>query len=89
METKIHHMVLQCQLDMPIMMKKLIGLQSFFICVTKKFNSHARSLRHVCKHCHFAGKYLTVAHSIYNLRYSIPRKISVYFITGLIMFFVL
>ena len=34
-------------------------------------------------HCHYRGKYRGAAHSIYNLKYIIPKEIPVVFHNGL------
>ena len=33
-------------------------------------------------HCHYAGEYRAVAHSICNLKYSVPEKIPIAFCNG-------
>ena len=38
-----------------------------------------KKYRRVRDHCHYAGKYRGVAHSICNLKYTIPKEISVLF----------
>ena len=36
----------------------------------------------VCKHCHYPGKFRGAPHAIGNLRYKIPKRISVVFRNG-------
>ena len=31
----------------------------------------------VTNHCHYTGKYRGVAHNMYNLKYSVPKKIPI------------
>ena len=47
----------------------------------KEFNANKIYFK-VRDHCHYTGKFRGVAHSICNLRYKIPREISVVFHNG-------
>ena len=39
----------------------------------------------VANHCHYTGEYRGATHSICNLKYSVPKKISVVFIIDVAM----
>ena len=41
-----------------------------------------KKYRKVRDHCHYAGRYRGAAHSICNLKYSVPRKILIIFRNG-------
>ena len=50
---------------------------------TDKNDKNAFKLCHkVGNHCHYTGKYRGAAHNICNLRYKIPKEISVVFHNG-------
>ena len=50
----------------------------------KKFSTDVNNKKHykVRDHCHYTGKYRGAAHDICNLRYGIPKQISVVFHDG-------
>ena len=47
-----------------------------------KENRKYENYKKVRDHCHLTGKYRGAAHSICNLRYSVPREIPVHFHNG-------
>ena len=47
-----------------------------------KKNLKDKKYRKVRDHCHYAGEYGGAAHSIYNLNYSVPKKIRIAFHYG-------
>ena len=54
-----------------------------YVC-KKGFSTHDNNKKY-CKvkdHCHYTGKYRGAAHNICNLRYKIPKEISVVFHNG-------
>ena len=55
-----------------------------YIC-KEKFESKSWKSKIYCQvrdHCHYTGKYRGAAHSIYNLEYSVPKKIPIAFHNG-------
>ena len=52
-----------------------------YIC-KKEFNSNEKKNYKVRDHCHYTGKYRGAAHNICNLRYKVPKEISVVFHNG-------
>ena len=55
-------------------------------CICKeKFESKYLKNKKYCKvsdHCHYRGEYRGAAHSIFNLKYSVPKRISIVFHNG-------
>ena len=51
------------------------------VAYVKKFSTN-KLYNKVRDYCHYTGKYRGAAHSIYNLRYRAPKKISVVFHNG-------
>ena len=47
-----------------------------------KENNNYKNYKKVKDHCHFTGKFRDAAHSICNLRYSVPREIPVHLHNG-------
>ena len=41
-----------------------------------------KKYRKVWDHCHYTGEYRSVAHSIRNLKYSVPKKVPIVFHNG-------
>ena len=41
-----------------------------------------KKYRKVKDHCHYTGKYRGAAHSLCNLKYSVPKNISIVFHNG-------
>ena len=58
--------------------KSLMKTKKFFIYVKKNFDKNNK----VRDHCHYAGKFRGAAHNICNLKYKIPKEISVVFHNG-------
>ena len=55
-----------------------------YIC-KEKFESKSWKSKIYCQvrdHCHYTGEYRGAAHSIYNLEYSVPKKIPIAFHNG-------
>ena len=52
-----------------------------YIC-KKEFNTDDKKHHKVKDHCHYTGKYRGAAHNICNLRYKIPKEISIVFRNG-------
>ena len=55
-----------------------------YICEEKLKNKHLEDKKY-CKvrnHCHYTGEYRDVAHSICNLKYSVPKNIRIVFHNG-------
>ena len=55
-----------------------------YICQEKFENKYLKDKKY-CKvrdHCHYAGEYRGAAHSICNLKYSVPKKIPIVFNNG-------
>ena len=54
------------------------------ICKEKFENRYLKDKEYgkVRDHCHYAGEYGGAGHSVYNLQYSVPKKISVVFRNG-------
>ena len=52
-----------------------------YICKEKFVNKYLRDKKYykARDHCHYAGKYGGAAHSICNLKYSVPKKIPIVF----------
>ena len=55
--------------------------QICYIC-KKKFDKSDKKHHKVRDHCHYMGKYRGAAHNICNLRYKVPKEISVVFHNG-------
>ena len=55
-----------------------------YICKDKFENKYLKDKKYskVRDHCHYAGEYKGAAHSICNLKYSIPKKFPVVFHNG-------
>ena len=54
-----------------------------FICKKKIENKYWKDkYRKVRDHCHYVGEYRVAAHSICNLKYSVPKKIPIVFRNG-------
>ena len=53
-----------------------------YICEKKFYNDKKNDYIKVRDHCHYTGKYRSVAHKICNLMYNTPREISVVFHNG-------
>ena len=52
-----------------------------YIC-KKEFNNNDKKNYKVRDHCHYMGKYRGTAHNICNLRYKVPKEISIVFHNG-------
>ena len=52
-----------------------------YIC-KKEFNNNDKKNYKVMDHCHYTGKYKGAAHNICNLRYKVPKEISIVFHNG-------
>ena len=52
-----------------------------YICKEKFENKYLKDIRH-CHHSRYTGEYRGAAHSICNLKYSVPKKISIVFQNG-------
>ena len=52
-----------------------------YIC-KKEFNNNDKKNYKVVDHCHYMGKYKGAAHNICNLRYKVPKEISIVFHNG-------
>ena len=55
-----------------------------YICKEKLEDKHAKDKKY-CKvrdHCHYPGEYRGAAHSICNLKYSVPKEIHIVFRSG-------
>ena len=50
-----------------------------FIMKNFKINIWRKKYCKVRDHCHYTGEYRKAAHSIYNLKYIVPKKISIAF----------
>ena len=52
-----------------------------YICKKKSENNYFTDKKHrnVSYHCHYTGEYIGAAHSIYNLKYSVPKNIPIIF----------
>ena len=48
----------------------------------KEFNNNDKKNYQVRDHCHYTGKYRGAAHNICNLRYKVPKEISIVFHNG-------
>ena len=55
-----------------------------YICKEKFENKHLNNKKYckVIKHCHYTGEYRVAAHSICNLKNSVPKKMSIVFHNG-------
>ena len=55
-----------------------------YICKGKFENKYLKDKRYrkARDHCHYTGKHRGAAHSIYNIKYSVPKKIPVVFHNG-------
>ena len=52
-----------------------------YVC-KKEFNNNDKKNYKVRNHCHYTGKYRSAAHNICNLRYKVPKEISIVFHNG-------
>ena len=52
-----------------------------YIC-KKEFDINKKNHHKVRDHCHYTGEYRGAAHNICNLRYKIPKEISIVFHNG-------
>ena len=55
-----------------------------YVCKEKFENKYLRDKKH-CKvrdHCHYIGEYRGAVYSICNLKYSVPKKVSIVFHNG-------
>ena len=55
-----------------------------YICKEKSENKYVKDKKHrkFRDHCHYTGKYKGAAHSICNLKYSVPKKSPITFHNG-------
>ena len=55
-----------------------------YICKEKFEDNHAKDkkYRKVRDHCHYTGEYIGAAHSICNLKFSVPKEIDIIFHNG-------
>ena len=56
-----------------------------FVIFVKKFEDNHAIAKWYCKvrgHCHYTAEYRGAAHSTCNLKYSVPKEISVAFYNG-------
>ena len=55
-----------------------------YICKEKFEDNHAKDkkYRKVRDHCHYTGEYISAAHSICNLKFSVPKEIHIIFHNG-------
>ena len=55
-----------------------------YICKENFENNYLKEKKHrkIRDHCHYAGEYRGAAHSICNLKYSLPKKIPTVFRNG-------
>ena len=62
-----------------------------YVCKKKTENKYLKDkkYRRVRDHCHYAGEYRGAAHSIWDLKYSLLKKILYFFIMDLIMIIIL
>ena len=62
-----------------------------YVCKKKIENKYLKDkkYRRVRDHCHYAGEYRGAAHSIWDLKYSVLKKILYFFIMDLIMIIIL
>ena len=60
-------------------------MQKSFIFVKEKFENKYlkdKKYRKVRDHCHYTGEYRGTAHSICNLKYSVPKEVPLVFDNG-------
>ena len=60
-------------------------MQKSFIFVKEKFENKYlkdKKYRKVRDHCHYTGEYRGAAHSICNLKYSVPKEVPLVFDNG-------
>ena len=74
--------------------KRLSRLKMIPLTKKEKTRHNRQKIWHICKnifktgdnkardHCHYSGKYRGAAHNICNLRYKIPKEITVVFHNG-------
>ena len=68
-----------------------VNVKIYYICKKKFQNKYLKDKKY-CKirdHCHYAGKYRGAAHTIYNLKYSVPKNFLQLFIINLTMIIIL
>ena len=55
-----------------------------YVCKEKFEDSHAKDKKYhkVRDHCHYTGEYIGAAHSICNLKFSVPKEIHLIFHNG-------
>ena len=68
----------------PLTIKEEIDYNKQKICYAckKEFNKNDEKNYTVRDHCHYTGKYRGAAHNICNLRYKIPKEITIVFHNG-------
>ena len=68
----------------PLTIKEKIHYNEQEICYIckKEFDNNDKKHYKIRDHCHYTGKYRGAAHNICNLRYKVPREISVVFHNG-------
>ena len=68
----------------PLTIKEKIHYNEQEICYKckKEFNKNDEKNCKVRDHCHYTGKYRGAAHNICNLRYKIPKEITIVFHNG-------
>ena len=60
-------------------------MQKSVIFLKKNLKINIRKIKKYCRirdHCHYAGEYRGPMHSIFNLKYSVPKKIHTVFHIG-------
>ena len=59
-------------------------MQKFIIFVNTNLKISMLKIKHrkVRDHCHYTGEYRSAAHSRFNLKYSAPQEISIFFHNG-------
>ena len=77
-------MYLKRKITLPFTKKELHLYQDTtecYICRRKFIKKFAKDKNHqnVRDHCHYTGKYRSVTHSVCNLKFNLPKKISAVF----------
>ena len=60
-------------------------IQKSVVFVKKNLKVNIWKIKKYCRvseHCHYRGEYRGAAHSIFNLKYSVPKRISIVFHNG-------